>query len=539
MRKKIILIEILLIALLMGFVCLYKNKTISTIKVDVEKLTYNNKTIKTYTQDDYEEFLSDYNNNKLPKIYITKFIYDGAGMYRAYDLDDYIEDENHEEKVFEITAFNINTTGNIEFTGNITGAMILVNTNDIKGDINIILNNLNLDTDSKKVPAIYVYNKNINYTDHKVTIKTKEGTKNYIEGGKFKKVSLIAKEDIENHTPNADSSDWYNYYEEYSNYYGIYTKDEIENILFAKVQADNEDLMDKDPYYFYKAAGAISSDIDLYFEGTGYLKVTSKNKEGIETKGNLTFSGSTGDYEIYAEDDCLNTTTKEGRNALAIDVNSLQAIVSIDADEGDAIDSNGSIIIDNGNIIAISHPGADSGLDSNNGTYINGGTVIATGDMYDQILSDSKQNFMVLSFSNKVNENETINLKDSDNRTIFEYTTDRSYTYLVYSSSSLIDGTYTVYNGETLLGYSSKGNMGGGPNGDMEPPGEKSNNMGEPPVGGPDGMEPPEKPDGMEPQGERPEMPQSFNGEITNFNNKDFVIEGVSNIFNGIGEYKE
>ena len=524
MGKKVILFEILVIALLIVFVSMIKVKDDSSIKVDVERLTYNGEAIKTYTQDDYDKFLNDYNNNKLPKIYITKFIYDGAGMYKAYDLDNYIEDSTYEEKVFEITAFNVNTTGNIEFTGKISGAMILVNTNGIKDDINIVLNNLNLDTDSKKAPAIYVYNKDINYTNHKVTIKTKEGTINYIEGGKFKKVSLVAKEDIENHTPNADSSDWYNYYKEYSNYYGVYTKDEIENVLFAKVQADNEDLEDKDPYYFYKATGAISSDIDLYFEGTGYLKVISKNKEGIETKGNLTFSGSTGDYEIYSEDDCLNTTTKEGRNTLTIDVNSLKAVVSMDADEGDAIDSNGSVIIDSGNIIAISHPGADSGLDSNNGTYINGGTVIATGDMYDQILSESKQNFMVLSFSNRVNENETVYLKDSDNNTILEYTTDRSYLYLVYSSPSLKEGTYTLYNNDTLLGYSSKGNMG--------PQGGKPNRM-EPPEK-PDGMEPPEKPDGMEP----PTGETGFGMQATP-SNKEFTINGISNIFNGVDKYKE
>ena len=522
MGKKAILIEILLIITLMVFIVLFNNKNMSTIKVDVEKLTFNNKTIKTYTQGDYEEFLNDYNNNELPKIYITKFIYDGAGMYKAYDLDDYVEDKNHEEKVFEITAFNINTTGNIEFTGSISGAMILVNTNGIKGDINIVLNNLNLDTDSKKVPAIYVYNKDTNYTDHKVTIEAKEGSKNYIEGGKFKKVSLIAKEDIENHTSNADSSDWYNYYSEYSNYYGIYNKDEISNVLFAKVQADEEDLKDKDPYYFYKAVGAISSDIDLYFEGTGYLKVTSKNKEGIETKGNLTFSGGIGDYEIYAEDDCLNTTTKEGRNTLTIDVNSLKAIVSTDADEGDAIDSNGSIIINNGNIIAISHPGADSGLDSNNGTYINGGTVIATGDMYDQIVGDSKQNFMVLSFSTKINNNEKIILKDSADKAIFEYTTDRSYSYLIYSSSDLKEATYALYKNDTLLGYSSKGNM---------EPGEKPNGMGEP------GAQPPEKPNGEEPPMGNPGGMGLSSNSITN--NKDFVIDGISNIFSGVGEYKE
>ena len=517
MKNKAILIELLLIITLIVFIELFNNKKLDTIKVDVEKLTYNGKTIKTYTQDDYEDFLNDYKNNKLPKLYITEFIYDGAGMYKAYDLDDYIEDTSHEEKVFTITAFNVNTTGNIEFTGKISGAMILVNTNGINGDINILLNGLNLDTDSKKAPAIYVYNRNINYTDHKVTIKTVEGTENYVEGGKFKKVSLMTASDI-------GSNEWYN---TYSNYYGIYTEDELNNILFAKVEADEEDLADKDPVYFYKAAGAISSDIDLYFEGTGYLKVTSKNKEGIETKGNLTFSGSTGDYEIYAEDDCLNTTTKNGRNTLTIDVNSLQAIVSIDADEGDAIDSNGSIVINNGNIIAISHPGADSGLDSNNGTYINGGTVIATGDMYDQILSESKQNFMVLSFSTKVNENDKIVLKDSDNNNIFEYATDRSYTYLVYSSSSLKEGTYTLYSNDTLLGYSSSGNMGG-PN-NMEPRGERPNGMGEP-----NGQEPPEKPDGMEPPTGEPGF--GMQGEP---NNKEFVINGISNIFNGVGEYKE
>jgi len=101
---------------------------------------------------------------------------------------------------------------------------------------------------------------------------------------------------------------------------------QIKKILFATVNADNEDLSDGDPVNYYKASGAISSDIDLYFEGTGYLEVTSKNKEGVETKGNLTFSGGTGDYVINAQDDCLNTTTdskeiNNARNTLTIDVN--------------------------------------------------------------------------------------------------------------------------------------------------------------------------------------------------------------------------
>ena len=226
--------------------------------------------------------------------------------------------------------------------------MLAINTNEKKGDINIILNNVTLDTDSKKAPAIYVYNKDKNYTDCKVTIKTVSGTKNYIEGGKLKKVSLIGSDELDKYSSYYSNDNLTNY-NKFSSYYGIYTSDEIKNILFATVQADSEDLRDGDPYYFYKCSGAISSDIDLYFEGEGYLKVIAKD-EGIETKGNLTFSGGTGDYEIYSQDDCLNTTTassKDGtvRNDLTINVNSLLAYVEPEADEGDAIESNGKLTI--------------------------------------------------------------------------------------------------------------------------------------------------------------------------------------------------
>jgi hypothetical protein len=106
----------------------------------------------------------------------------------------------------------------------------------------------------------------------------------------------------------------------------------------------------------------------------------------------------------------LNTTTKSSssesaRNTLSIDVNSLTAIVDSgeDADEGDAIDSNGTLTINGGTILAIAHPGQDAGLDSEKGTYINGGTIIATGDMLDSISNESKQNFITLNFQNNVN----------------------------------------------------------------------------------------------------------------------------------------
>ena len=362
-RKNIIIL--LIIVLVVGIISvgllLVNSKKTNHLKVDLGSLTFekDNKTeiIKTYALDDLETFLTDYENNLLPDIYVTEFLFDGVSTYKPYDLDDFIESGNeYEEKALDIKAINVNTTGNVEFSGEITGGMIAVDTNKVKEDINLLLNGVKIDTDSKKVPAIFVYNKDITYTDSKVTIEALKGTKNYIEGGKLKKVSLVPSDNLNEYT-NKYSGDNQTNYEAYTNYYGVYSSSQLESILFATVQADNEDLSDGDPYYFYKASGAISSDIDLSFEGEGYLEVTSKNKEGIETKGNLTFSGGTGDYVINAQDDCLNTTTdsKESvnaRNTLTIDVNSLYAIVSNDAYEGDAIDANGELIINGGTIVA-------------------------------------------------------------------------------------------------------------------------------------------------------------------------------------------
>ena len=442
------------------------NAETKSIYVNLETLKYStNKTdYKSITEyEELEEFLKDYNSNNLPDIYITDFLFDGVSAVKTPDLDDFIENDSNDTKIktLSIKVININTTGNIEFTGEITGAMIGVDTNNKKGEINIVLNNASIDTDSKKAPAIYVYNKDKNYTDCKVTIKTVSGTKNYIEGGKLKKVSLVGSDELDKYSSYYSNDNLTNY-TKYSSYYGIYTKSEIENILFATVQADNEDLQDGDPYYFYKASGAISSDIDLYFEGTGFLSVTSKNKEGIETKGNLTFSGGTGDYEIYAEDDCLNTTTASSsgttvRNDLTIDVNSLLAYVSEDADEGDAIDSNGKLIINGGTIYAFAHPTSpDAGLDSGNGTYINGGTIIATGNMTDQISSESKQDFIYASF-NGINADTLIVIKNQDDEILAAFKTSRSISNLLYSSKDLDYDSYKIYTGGTIEGDDTNG----------------------------------------------------------------------------------
>lgn len=452
------------VVLLFSFsLCVQAEEKSMYVNLDGLKYSTNDKDYHSITEyKSLEEFLDDSNSNQLPSIYITDFLYDGVGAVKTPDLDDFIENDSNNTKIktLEIKVINIHTTGNIEFTGEIKGAMIGIDTNNVTKDINILLNNASIDTDSKKAPAIYIYNRDKNYTDCKVTIKTLAGTKNYISGGKLKKVSLVGSDELSKYSSYYSNDNLTNY-NKYSSYYGIYTKDEIKKILFATVQADSEDLADGDPYYFYKCSGAISSDIDLHFDGIGYLKVTAKD-EGIETKGNLIFSGGTGDYEIHSQDDCLNTTTASSnngvvRNDLTIDVNSLLAYVDSEADEGDAIDSNGKLTINGGSIYAFAHPtSGDAGLDSGNGTYLNGGTVIATGNMVDPISSDSKQNFLYATFSG-ISANTLIVIKDQDNKIITAFKTSRNIGNLLYSRKDLDYDSYKIYTGGTIEGKEING----------------------------------------------------------------------------------
>ncbi|MBQ8892656.1 MAG: carbohydrate-binding domain-containing protein [Bacilli bacterium] len=569
MKRKLLLSGVLaitgisLIVFGINYNNIFQSKKTVTINLSSLVLNNNNKeeNINSYTIDQFSNFLNDYQNNTLNNnIYITEFLFDGISTYKPYDLDDFIEQGNeYETPALNIKTLNINQSGNVELTGDFTG-MIAVNTNNLDNDLNIILNNVNINTDSKKVPAIYVYNKDINYTKYKVTINLKENSKNYIEGGKLKKVSLVPSDKLSEYSSKY-TNDAKTNYDTYSNYYGVYLEQDLNNILFAKVEADNEDLSDGDPYYFYKAAGAISSDIDLYFDGNGYLEVTSKNKEGIETKGNLTLGNMDGDYVINAEDDCLNTTTSNtvnnARNLMTINVNSLKAIVSNDADEGDAIDSNGELIIENGNILALAKPGQDAGIDSETGTFINGGTIVATGNMYDKINSSSKQNFMVLETNGNIAEGTLITLLNENENIMFAYQSDRSYTTLVYSSPNLINGTYSLYkdgliNGDiengvysnitsyekgVQLGYNEKStiddNSNMEPNGNQAPP---NNNNSTPPQLPTNDKEMTNRPNNNQPMNQNNSV---INIESNQASNKEFIIDGISNIFNGVAIFKE
>lgn len=460
-------------------------------------------------------------------------VYYKEGQDSTYGAGD--EDDGHsEEEVAEHTVITITKAGTYRVSGTLSKGQIAIDLGEDSRDdesavVNLILDNADIICTVSS--AIVVYNAYECGSDDTETATKDIDTKN---AG----VHIILADDSENTVTGSHVAKIYK-----------------EGTTQEDVDAGNAKKQ-------WKFDAAIESLVSIAFdaeeEGTGSLAVNSDN-EGIETYLHLTVNG--GNITINSFDDGINAN-EDGVSVITIN----GGAVTVNAgagQEGDGLDSNGWIVINDGFIVtAANATSPDSGVDSDNGIYINGGTVFASGNMYDEVSNDSEQAFVVLSFADSIEAGQMFALKNADGDIITAFSAANDFQTLVYSSSELTDGDYTLYEissaegtevsglytevtsieDETQLQYGSKNaggfcGKGGAPMGGQAPNGQEgevpSKPDGEMPSM-PDGEEP-SMPDGempSKPEGEAPDMAQGGDEE----GGTVFAISGITNTFSNISE---
>ena len=277
----------------------------------------------------------------------------------------------------------------------------------------------------------------------------------------------------------------------------------------------------------HKYDGAFYSKMSMNVSGealgSGVLNITASN-EGLNSEIHLTLNG--GHVNIQSGNDGINTN-EDNVSVTTINGGALHIVAGL-GEEGDGVDSNGYLVINGGTVIAIAKPQADSGLDADLGSFVNGGWVLATGSTMDWAESDSDQVTMNLQFAQARNADEAIIVTDRQGNVVFAYDPDqdettgeynRAYQGAILSCPGFaVGGSYFVYVGGSVTGTDENGlydpatvtgfegaarqQYTGNDVGMMFPSG----------MGGqrPDqGMGPGQRPEGQWPQGEEP--PEGWN----------------------------
>ncbi len=181
--------------------------------------------------------------------------------------------------------------------------------------------------------------------------------------------------------------------------------------------------------------------------GTLKIAATGRNDgaEGLESKADLTISG--GNVSVYAYDDAINAKTA---------INITDGNIYAYAQNNDGIDSNGSLTISGGTVLASGSSAPEGCIDCDNTQkfFINGGTVFGIGGTLQSLPSSSSSQYCVSYNSFSASKGATIRLLDSSSQEITSFEMPRTVSggNLLLSSSALkSNAQYTVTNGTQTL----------------------------------------------------------------------------------------
>ncbi len=158
-----------------------------------------------------------------------------------------------------------------------------------------------------------------------------------------------------------------------------------------------------------------------------------------------------GYLDLTSFDDGINGSSGSGSQSMSaesgVSVTINGGTLVMDA-SGDGLDSNGSLIMNDGTVIVFGPTNNGNGAIDYNGQFtLNGGTLLAVGSsgMAEQA-SSSTQNSVLINFSG-VSAGETVSIIDESGNIIVSVQALKAFNSIVYSGTNLVNGDYILVSG--------------------------------------------------------------------------------------------
>lgn len=207
------------------------------------------------------------------------------------------------------------------------------------------------------------------------------------------------------------------------------------------------------------ADDGIHGSTSVTFNG-GSLTVL-KSYEAFESPL-ITING--GNVSLLATNDGFNATKGTVQGGTESNDNSYLYInggtIAVACSKGDAIDSNGNIVMTAGVVVANGPlDGVEEAVDYNGSFVMKGGFFIGAGsnsNMTKAMSSSSTQKNLYLTTSSKISSTTLLHIQDADGADVLTFMPKNGGYKFLFSSSELVAGsTYSIYTGGTYTGGSS------------------------------------------------------------------------------------
>jgi hypothetical protein len=204
-----------------------------------------------------------------------------------------------------------------------------------------------------------------------------------------------------------------------------------------------------------------------YTQNNGSVTV-SKSYEAVESKQITINSGS---MNLTASNDGFNATMgtvsggTEQNDGSCLTING--GNIAVNCTNGDAIDSNGNIVMTGGTVVANGPlSGVEEAVDFNGTFNMNGGIFIGAGsnsNMTKAMSSTSTQQNFYLSTSSVVSSGNLLHIQDASGTDILTFKPLNGGYKFLFSSPSIVSGaTYSIYTGGSSTGTNNNGLYTGG-----------------------------------------------------------------------------